>query len=264
MKKTVKVIGIITVAVLVSLVSTVSIQATSGDSTTKVYVITDGNLTAYFDGVASGDINYWIDGIEVKGEFATLRNALDEFIDVWIALNELKSDLEETNDTANDAYSYANYTYNCTQNNAKKLEEHNRTLILHYHIINSTINELVAFEKAYFDFKNETYLNFTSVKDTLDGHEQRICILEGRVDRLESSVDELKATLGNIGKGLAGFGLIAGGLFLTNRHYPLRDVVKKGKCIFGTHDKQQKIKDSVHKSSEVKAKAKSQNRLKPF
>jgi len=260
MKKTVKIIGIITATVLVSLVSTVSVQATSGDSTTKVYVVTNENLTAYFDGVAGGDINYWIDGIEVKGEFETLRNALDEFSDVWIALNDFKSDLEETNDTANDAYSYADQTYNYTQDNAKKLEEHNQTLILYYNIINNTINELIAFEKAYFDFKNETHLNFTSVKDTLDDHEQRTCILEGRVDRLESSVDELKATLGNIGKGLAGLGLIAGGLFLTNRHYPLRDVVKNGKGLFGTHGKQQRIRDSVHKSSEVKAKAKTRNK----
>lgn len=254
MKKTGKIIGIITATVLVSLVSTVSVQATNEDSTMEVYVVTDGDLTAYFDGVAGGDINYWIDGIEVKGEFETLRNALGEFIDVWIALNNLKSDLEETNDTANDAYSYADQIYNYTQDNAKKLEEHNQTLILYYHIINSTINELVAFEKAYFDFKNETHLNFTSVKDTLDDHEQRTCILEGRVDRLESSVDELKATLGNIGTGLAVLGLIAGGLFLTNRHYPLRDVVKNGKGIFGTHGKQQRIRDSVHKIIRGKSK----------
>jgi len=193
MKKTGKIIGIITATVLVSLMSTVSVQATSGDSTTKVYVVTNENLTAYFDGVAGGDINYWIDGIEVKGEFETLRNALGEFIDVWIALNNLKSDLEETNDTANDAYSYADQIYNYTQDNAKKLEEHNQTLILYYHIINSTINELVAFEKA-------------------------------------------------------------GGLFLTNRHYPLRDVIKNGKGIFGTHGKQQRIRDSVHKIIKGKSK----------
>ena len=263
-KKIFKLIVIITFSLSVLLTSTMTVRATSGDSTVTVYVVTDENLTAYFDGVAGGDINYWIDGMEVKGEFESLRNALDEFRDVWIALNNLKNDLEETNDTANDAYSYANYTYNCTQNNAKKLEEHNQTLILYYNIINNTINELVAFEEAYFDFKNETHLNFTCVKDILDDHEQRTCILEGRVDRLESIVDELKATLGNIGKGFIGLGLIAGGLFLTNRRYPLRDIVKNGKGIFGDHGKQQRTRNSVHKSSKVKSKAKSQNRLKSF
>ena len=264
MKKIVKVIRIITVTVLISLVSTVSVQATSGDSTTNVYVVTNENLTAYFDGVAGGDITYWIDGIEVKGEFESLRDELNKFIDVWNALNELKNYIEETNNTANDAYNYANLTYNCTQNNSKKLEEHNQTLILYHYIINSTINELVAFEKAYLDFKNETHLNFTSVKDTLDDHEQQISILEERVDRLESNVDELESTIGNIGKGLSGIGLIAVSLFLANRYHPLRDVVKRSKGIFGNHNKKQRIKDSVHKSSEVKAKSKSQNRLKQF
>ena len=260
MKNNIKVIGIITVAVLVSLVYTAPVQATSGDSTTNVYVVTDGNLTVYFDGIAGGDITYWIDGIEVKGEFETLRDRLDGFIDVWNALNELKNYIEETNNTANDAYAYANLTYNCTQNNSKKLEEHNQTLILYYNIINNTINELIAFEESYFDFKNETHLNFTSVKDILDDHKQQISILEERADHLESSVGELESTIGNIGKGLSGIGLIAFSLFIANRYYPLRDVVKNGKGIFGIHGIQQRIRNHVHKSPDVKAKNKTRNK----
>lgn len=254
-------IGIIGTIALLGLIFSTPVMA-EGDAELDVYVEADGNVNASFDATAGGDVNYWIDGIEVKGEFISIWEAMGEFDTVWDFINHLNEQLGQTDAKADEAYEladnafgYAASAYSYAQNNDQRIKE-NAT------ILTVLFNEVVLFEEDYSDFKNETHLNFTSVKDTLDDHEVRISnleskvgTLEGQVVVLEGSIDELKATLGNLGK-IGIVGLIAGGLFLTNRRYPFKDVVKNGKGIFGRHgtgSSAQKVKSKANMKSARKA-----------
>jgi len=255
-KLTIVIIGAIT---LLGLMFSTPVMA-EGDAELDVYVEADGNVNASFDATAGGAVNYWIDGIEVKGEFISIWDAMGEFDTVWDLIDHLNEQLGQTDSTANDAYdlasgafSYADQAFSYALANDQRIRE-NAT------ILTVLFNEVLLFEEDYSNFKNETHLNFTSVKDTLDDHELRISNLESKVDTLEgqiasleSSIGEIKSTLG----GLAGIGILAGGLFLTNRRYPFKDVLNEGKGIFGrrhvTGSSAQKVKSKAKAKSARKA-----------
>jgi len=71
---------ILMVFILVSLSFTITAKAAQNDETkVEVYVITDKNLTAYFNGSSTdGSVNYYIDGLEVLTEFENINTLIEQ------------------------------------------------------------------------------------------------------------------------------------------------------------------------------------------
>ena len=259
MKKDIELIGIISLLCMILLAMSVKgVHAETADAEMQVDVHATGNVNASFDADAGGDVNYWIDGIEVKGEFVNLWDALSTLdSDIYTVINSLNTKINENNGLAADAFNYADQAFSYASDNDVKINNNNKSindLLLKTLII---LDELVRFEENYTVFKEETHLNFTDVKDTLNDHETRITDLELRVSDLESDVDDLQAamdSLGLIGKAAAGVGLVACGLFLANRRYPFKDIVKNGNSVLGHSHK-------PSKSTKVKSKAKRASKI---
>jgi len=209
----------------------------SEETTVDVYVVTDGDLTAYLDGEAGGNIYYYIDGIEVKGEFSN----------IYDLLSILKSDISENSKIASQAVGmaeaallHADDNQMGIESNDDELENHTFTLALHYDAINDTYNklyilrdEVVAFESRYFDFENET-------NSTLNAQENQIGLLQAKLDDLNGFVALLK-------NAFIGVLIAACGLYFINRKYPFGDVFKNGKKAI-SNGKQYKIVDYTKKT----------------
>jgi hypothetical protein len=230
----------------------VSTQLISADSNVKVFLVTDENITAEINGSAGGNISYFIDGIEVKGEFENLWEALAEFSDVWSEINSVKKNLDGTKDVLTAAAETA-------YDNKKKLEEHDQVLLIHYNAINDTINELIAFEDDYAKF-----VNFTNT--TLGEHDKLILIhaseiqdlkqkyqaQQDQIDQLKKDFDEKLMAMRNT---LIGLFILGFGLYLINHKYPLVGIIKRrGRNIsdavsskFGSHTRKVKSK-KLHSS----------------
>jgi len=217
----------------------------------QIVLITDGDLEAFFNGEAGGDITYYIDGVEISSEFLSL----------WNALTSLKRSLGCTSGLANDAYdlaegafSYADQAFSCAHNNGHKIGENVNTLNMHSFVINDTRknvlvmgNEIVAFEGAYFDFVNET-------NTTLSTHGENLGVQKAELDSLQAKINDLNAMMVFFRNALIGFGLIVGCLYVLNRRYPFRNIFSNN-GIDRSPEKKYKIVDFV-KPSEGKTKAK--------
>jgi len=203
---------------LLSAVFAMPAEAADGETVITVYVVTDGNITASFDASAGGDINYWIEDVEVAGEFGR----------IWSAISSLDGSINNVQGSANYALGYAMSAYNYAQNNAEKLYEHNQTLMLHYGMINETTgnlyiltDEVIAFEGHYLAFENET-------NNTLGAYGADIGVHGEEIDALNAKVNDLNGIIMLIRNSLMGLVLIAGVLYLTNRRYPFREIMKNG------------------------------------
>ena len=223
--------------------TSISVSASGTDTSITVQVISDGNVTGYINGTAvNGSVSYYIDGIEVASEFSKVRGAL-----------------HHAQDTADSASWMAHVAWTLTQVNNESIA------LIRTDVGNNTgkiywlRDELFGLEYDYIAFKEDTTTNITEIKLVLDDHEQRLQSNEENITALKQQVADLNATLGNIGKGLAGLGIIACGLFLANKRYPLGEVVKNGKLMFRNDGRQYKIVDFVSKS---KAKSKTSKKVK--
>lgn len=247
-------IGTIGIIALIGLIFTNPVTA-EGDAEMDVYVEADGDVNASFDATAGGDVNYWIDGIEVKGEFMSLWDALGEFDDVWSFILFVETQLGDTNELAETAYKYADSAYSYADDNYYRILNDNSILLL-------LVDEVIRFEENYSAFKDETHLNFTSVKEKLDEHETEIDDLEARVTDLETRLtileDKISAAI-KIGSFALLGGLIISGLFVANRRHPFKDVIKSGTGIFNNEKPQKsgkkakaKAKTNKHKIPKIK------------
>ena len=244
-------ISILGIIALIGLIFTNTAIA-DGDAEMDVYVEAEGNVDASFDAEAGGDVNYWIDGIEVKGEFISIWEALGEFDDVWDFINVVNNHLGDTNQLAENAYSYAGSAYAYADDNHLRIIENNSIIML-------ILDELIKFEQNYSEYKDEVHLNFTSVKSRLDEHdveiddlEARVTSLEARLDSLESEFNDFTAAVKFGSFALLG-GLIIGGLFLANRRHPFKDVMKNGTGIFGSEKPQKSSKNAKSKAKKAKS-----------
>lgn len=213
----------------------------NGDTTIEVYVVTEENLTAYFDGEAGNDITYIIDGMEIKGEFT----------DIWGVIAQLKKDIKENFDMANFGYAIATNAQKQSDENTDQINEnietlgnHSYTLAVHYNAINDTYNklyllkdEVVAFEGHYFSFENKT-------NSTLNSQEDQISALRAELDNVNGFIAAIKNVF--IGLIIAVFGL-----YLINRKYPFGEIIRNGKNSL-RNGKQYKIVDYTKKTKTKK------------
>ena len=86
-------------------------------------------------------------------------------------------------------------------------------------------------ESDYLIFKDETHDNFTSVKLKNDEQDNELDGLKGQISNLQSQLNHLNSTFGNIGIILVIVGIIACGLYLFNRRYPIAEIGGNGKNI---------------------------------
>jgi hypothetical protein len=206
-----------------------------------VVVVTDGNVNASFDATAGGDVNYWIDGIEVKGEFNN----------IWEAIDSVKEEAEGASKTAMVAYLYANDNFQrllivkddvsvlneSLADNASKIQQNEDDILYVYYRTESNNNSIVtlftemgAFEQEYLAFKQKSMDELASVTADLEDFKSLVS----------------HAVI------ITGLGLVVVGLFFANRRYPFKEVVKNGKNIF-KNGKQQKIIDVSKKVKKSKA-----------
>lgn len=228
---------------LLSSVFAMPTNAADGETVVTVYVITDGNITASFNASAGGDINYWIEDVEVASEFGR----------IWSAISSLDGNINDVQGSANYALGYAMSAYDYAQNNDEKLYEHDQTLMIHYGMINETTgnlyiltDEVVAFEGHYLAFENET-------NNTLGAYGADIGVHGEEIDALKAKVNDLNGIIMLIRNSLIGLVLIAGALYLTNRRYPFREIMKNGNGLFKNGNKQRKPVDFVKQTKAPKA-----------
>ncbi len=229
----------VTLMILTSLfmVSTISAEENNKETKVEVYVLTDENLTAFFNGTSTnGDVSYFIDGIEVQ----------NEFMSIWNLLNKLSSKISNNRGLANLAYTIADNAYGHANQNEEKLNQHNstlnnhaHTLAFHYDAINDTYNklyvlrdEVVSFENHYLAFENQT-------NNTLNAQEDQITSLKAEINDLNGLITLL--TYSGIGLVILGVGI-----YLFNRKYPIGNMFKNKKPVI-SKSKQYKILDYTEK-----------------
>jgi len=242
MNKKIKSIGIIALIAVFSLIAFIPITTLAADSSVDIVLITEGNLTATINGSAGGDVSYWIDGIEVKGEFEDIWYALDEFNDTWDALNSLSSSIASTNDLASDAYGFAGMAYSYASNNDKAIygnswmiDNHSKVIIIHNNSINDIYSKLYtlrdsvfAFEEDYIAFKNETNTTLTNQSE--------------EIDNLKTQLSEMNGALSFIKNSLVGAGIIVGGLYIANNRTSFKHAINNHKSFTKLRRKQHKQK----------------------
>lgn len=206
-------------------------QAEDNENTkVEVYVITEENLTAFFNGTAiNGSVSYFIDGIEVKGEF----------ISIWKIIEDLKQGISSNHQIATFALSQAGDAWKLANENNDTLGEHSYTLAVHYDTINDTYNklyllkdEVVAFEDHYLIFENKT-------NTTLNAQENQI-------NSLQAELDDLNCFVVLIRNALIGIVIASLVLYVVNRKYPLGRIIIDKKPVL-TNGKQYKILDYTKK-----------------
>lgn len=259
---------IVVTLTLISLAFTMSAQAngdttqTNGDTTITIYVVTDGNITASFNAKANGSVNYWLDGIEVLGEFTSLWEAivgtgngikeLDEGMHGnYLLVSQAYTDINKLKDGVHSNFFLASGAHTLALQNEGELEEHNQTLLIHYDAINDTYtklyvlrDEVVSFEAHYLNFENET-------NNTLGTYGEDIAFHEGEINTLRAEVKNLNGIIALIRNALIALGLIAGALFIVRRRYPVGELIVNGYGSFKNGYKQYKIVDFVQKTEAI-------------
>ena len=220
---------IISAFILIPTISIVSVGAAEDDTNMSVYIETSGDVNASFNATAGGNVTYWIDGIEVRGEFEN----------IWDAIAYYRRELSDTIETANYAYFIATSNSIRLQKDEEKLEEHNQTLLIHYALINDTIanllilrDEVIGFENEYFNYVNKTDATLETYKENLEVHEEEIASLKRKVAELTSTIIFIEIILI-----LSLVSAII--LYLINRRYPLKQLFR----IRGNSYRQYKLVD---------------------
>ncbi len=230
---------IIILLLLTSTIFTIAVNAEENGEGTKVevYVLTDENLTAFFNGTSTnGSVNYFIDGIEVQ----------NEFLSIWNILSKLSNKISNNRGLANLAYSIADNAFGHANQNEERigqnrnmLSNHSYTLAFHYDAINDTYNklyllkdEVISFENHYLAFENKT-------NNTLNSQKNQITSLKAEIDDLNGFI----TLLTYIGIGLV---ILGAGIYLLTRKFPIGNILKNKKPVI-SKSKQYKILDYTKK-----------------
>ncbi len=239
-KKTIRIIGVF---ILISTASIISVQAADNDDTTiSVYVETSGDVNASFNATAGGNVTYWIDGIEVKGEFES----------IWDAIAYYEKEISTAQATADYACFVAQSNSNRLDQDEKELEEHNHTLIIHYSLINDTItnllilrDEVIGFEKDYLNYVNKTDTTLEVYGENLQAHEEEIATLKNKVSELTFILTLIEIILI-----VSAVSAIA--LYFINKRYPLKQLIKNHSRFSKDSYRQYKLVDFLQKTEYTK------------
>lgn len=214
MKKYVSLIVMFFLCLSISL--TVQASETQTDSEVKVYVVTDGNLTASFDGEAGGDITYYINGVDLTNEFT----------DVYSSLNSLNSKIKNVNKLASNAYGFAGMAYSYADGNSEQITENIDTLGQHFYMINTTTNnlyllrdEVISFENDYIGFKNETNTTMIQFDQEIDTNQNNITTNQAEINSLRAQLTDLNNILLLVRNSIIAGLILVGIVFFSNKRY---------------------------------------------
>lgn len=224
---------IISVFILISAASIISVQAADDNTTISVYVETSGDVNASFDATAGGNVTYWIDGVEVKGEFES----------IWEAIAYYEKEISTAQATADYACFVAQSNSNRLDQAEKELDEHNHTLIIHYSLINDTItnllilrDEVISFEKDYFNYVNKTDTTLEVYGENLQAHEKELATLKNKVADLTFILTLIEIIL-------TVFAVSATILYFINKRSPLKKLIKNHSRFSRENYRQYKLVD---------------------
>jgi len=202
---------------LTSIFSIVTVEAADDNTTISVYVETTGDVNASFNATAGGNVTYWIDGIEIKGEFES----------IWEAIAYYEKKISDAQATADYACFVAQSNSNRLDEAEEELKKHNYTLLIHYSLINDTItnllilrDEIIGFEQDYFNYVNKTDTTLKTYGENIEVHEKEITALKNKVA-------ELTFILTLIGIIIAISAITATALYIINKRYPLKQLIKR-------------------------------------
>jgi len=194
-----------TIAILMLFFSTMLVTpAYAEDTTITVVIASDGNIIGYINGTAiNGSVFYYIDGIEVIGEFA----------DLWTKISDVE-------DSAHSAYNFANSAYFLAWNT-------NNTLMLVKADVENNIakiyllrDELIAFEDDYLVFKNAANKNIT-------GLQIEDVILKNEINLLNSKLQGTRDTISKIIFILICLPFVPIMYYITKKRFPFKHFSKK-------------------------------------
>ena len=161
-------------------------QVSAEDTTIDIIVIGDDDVTGYINGTAiNGSVYYYIDGIEVKGEFG----------DVWHSISSTRGLAKDAHSFAGMAYSYADNAYQLAKNT------NNTVVELTFIVENNTYrifmlrDELIAFEDDYLIFKEDTNKSFNTVEYKINQNSGLIKVIENDIEHLETKDKQLEQNM---------------------------------------------------------------------
>jgi len=168
-----KILVILGFAVLILALPQIKAEDTTVEDTTiDIIVISEGNVTGYINCTAiNGSVSYYIDGIEVKGEFDK----------VWSSISGVRKTAQRARSLAGSAYRYADNNHNdivelsiISENNTNKI-----------YILR---DELVSFENEYIVFKNNTNTTFTQITYKIKNLREDVTSLQEADKELEKNI----------------------------------------------------------------------------
>jgi len=161
--------------VLVLALPQIKAEDTTEDTTVDIIVIGEGNVTGYINCTSvNGSVSYYIDGIEVKGEFDK----------VWSSISRVRKTAQRAHSLAGSAYRYADNNHDdivelliISENNTNKI-----------YILR---DELVSFENEYIVFKNNTNTTFTQITYRIKNLREDVTSLQEADKELEKNIHML-------------------------------------------------------------------------
>jgi len=176
------IIGILLLLSLSFMVASVNAEATTID----IIVIGEDDVTGYINGTAvNGSVYYYIDGIEVKGEFG----------DVWSSISSARRLAKDAYSFAGMAYAYAGNAYQLAKNTNDTVVELTFIVENNTHFIYLLRDELVAFENDYLVFKKDTNKSFNTVEYKINQNSGLIKVIENDVNGLEVKDKQLEQNM---------------------------------------------------------------------
>lgn len=170
----------------ISMLLLISCISAKGETTVDIVIIGEEDVTGYINGTATnGSVYYYIDGIEVKGEFG----------DVWNSISSAHSLARDAHSFAGQAYSYAGSAYQLAKNTNDTVVE------LIFIVENNTYkifmlhDELVAFEDDYIIFKKDINKSFNTVEYKISQNSGLIRVIENDIEHLETRDKELEQNM---------------------------------------------------------------------
>ena len=238
--------------ILLLLIFIIPVQGSNNGTNIKVFVETDGNITASFNATADGIISYFIDGIEVKGEFGSL----------WNAIAGAGIDIDKLEEAMHSNYLLASQAFNLAYQNDEVLEEHGNTLMFHYDAINDTYtklyilrDEVVSFEEHYLNFENKT-------NNTLGIYGNNIAFHQDEINTLHAEIKNLNGIIILTRNALIGISIIVGALYLINRRHPVKNMIFNNFNSLKHNNRTYKVSKHGLKAKALKSRRNNSNILK--
>jgi len=153
------------------------------DTYIDIVLISENNVTGFINGTSvNGSVYYYIDGIEVKGEFNN----------IWDTIMSTRKIAVDARSSAGNAYFYADSAFRLAR------DTNNTVVSLSYIVDNNTYkifmlrDELVSFENDYIIFKDDTMNYIALFEHNIGENKKQINSLSTDLSLLQSRYEELK------------------------------------------------------------------------